>query len=378
MINLNCKADSPEKIISDFKSALALIEQYDYGETHEWLGDFQKIMVRVYNNSQIREDIESLMIEALKGDASPASKQMICSFMGPIASGKAVPVLKKLIMEEHLSAPALSVIQYIPDEAADEVLLKVLSDTEGSAKAGVINVLALRKTRSAVKTLKKLIFEQDVTVSTSAVFALGKIGTEEACDALKKSFVKSSGPLRWKIADAWLYCADNLIDSNVQDALLIYREVIDAQPPPAILYMALQGALFCDEELGESFIRGFLNSNEPETQSLVIPLLRDLKKEAEMSEYLNMIPQLEEYQQIQLFTVLADRNNREVKDILKRSAEHSNPDIRLAALMAMRNLASADDVVFLATIASKTRGRERDMARECLELSGDFRTLIQK
>ena len=198
LLCMQCKTEDPEKIITDFKSTLALVKQYDYGKTHAWLDEFQKTMTMVYNNPQIYAEIESLMIEALKTEALPAAKQLICTYLGPIASGKSVPVLEGMVMDRHLSASALSVLQQIPDQAADEALLKELSVAEGLIKQGIINVLAVRKSLNAVDPLSELIFDADFPVGRSAVFALGKIGTEEACKSLERAFLMSEGPLKWE------------------------------------------------------------------------------------------------------------------------------------------------------------------------------------
>ena len=368
LLCLQCKTEDPEKIIADFKSTLALVKQYDYGKTHAWLDEFQKTMTKIYNNPQIYAEIESLMIEALKTEALPAAKQMICTYLGPIASGKAVPVLEGMVMDRQLSASALSVLQQIPDQAADEALLKELSAAEGLIKQGIINVLAVRKSPNAVNPLSELIFDANFPVGRSAVFALGKIGTDEACTSLEKAFQSSEGPLKWEIADALIVCADNMIPERINDALPIYNKIYESKAPPSIFFAALRGIIKCDPENGITLLSQLLVSEDPEMQTLIIPVIRDIDWESDLSEFLKIMPQLGEYQQMQLFTVMADRQDLSVKDLVKQAVTNENPDIRLAALMALRNIASASDVEFLATVASNSRGRERDMARECLAI----------
>jgi len=365
---MQCKTENSEKIIVDFKSTLTLMKQYDYGKSHSWLNEFQKTMTRIYNNPQVYGEVEALMIEALKTEALPAAKQMICSYLGPIASGKSVPVLEALVMDKHLSAAALSVLQQIPDQSADEILLEKLSAAEGLIQQGIINVLAERKNPDAVYPLSELIFDTDIAIRRSAVFALGKIGTDEACTTLGKAFQASDAPLKWDIADAWLICADNMVPDRVNDALSIYKAVYESEAPPSISFSAIKGIMQCEPENGIILIRKLLVNEGPEMQTLIIPLIRDIDKEADLSEILKVMPQLEAYQQMQLFTVIAERQDILVKDFVKEAVTHEIADIRLAALMALRNIADASDVEFLATVASKSRGRERDMARENLTI----------
>jgi HEAT repeat protein len=364
-------AEDTDKIIKDFKTSLDLVRQYDYGKSHAWLDEFQKTMTRVYNNPQIYEDIESLMIGALNSDALPAAKQMICNYMGPIASGKSVFVLKEMVMDENLSASALSVFQQISDKAADQALIELLSLNDGMLQQGIINVLAVRKNPEAVDSLEEMIFDDNLNVGISAVFALGQIGTDKACSTLGKAFEKSKSPLKWDIADAWLICADKMGQDSADKAFKIYVRIYESSAPASLLYSALKGIIYCDPEYGTTLVSQLLISEGSEMQTLVIPVIREMNMRVDLSEFLEILPQLDEYQQMQLFTVMADRQYLPVKDYVKDAVAHSNPDIRLAALMSLRNIASAPDVEFLAGVAANSRGRERDMARECLAIMKD-------
>jgi HEAT repeat protein len=361
-------AEDTDRIIEDFQSSLGLVSQYDYGKSHAWLDEFQKIMARVYNNPQIYGKIESLMVDALNSDASPAAKQMICNYLGPLASGKSVSILKDMVMDVDLSSSALSVFQQIPDQAADKALMELLSRTDQEIQQGILNVLANRKSPDAVDPIAELLFDDNVDIGRSAAFALGQIGTDDASSILAKAFEKSGSPLKWDIAEAWLICADKMDPKTSQEAFHIYGKVYEAGAPASLRYSALRGIINCDPAYGQSQLNQLLESEGNEMQTLVIPLIYDLDLNADLSGYLTIMPQLEEYQQMQLFTVLADKHFLAVKDYVKKAVAHENPDIRLAALMALRNIATAQDVEFLAEVASGARGRERDMARECLAI----------
>jgi HEAT repeat protein len=366
LLCVQSKAEDTDKIIEDFKTSLGLVSQYDYGKSHAWLDEFQKIMARVYNNPQIYGEIESLMVDGLSSDASPAAKQMICNYLGPLASGKSVSILKDMAMDVELSSSALSVLQQIPDQAADKALLELLPLADGKVQQGIINVLAKRKSPEAVDPLEELIFEDDPNISTAAVFALGQIGSKEACSILAKAFVKSESSLKWDIGEAWLICADKMSRIRTKEAFQIYVKVYEAGAPASLRYSALRGIINCDPAYGQSQLNQLLESEDNEMQTLVIPLIYDM--DIDLSDFLAVMPQLDEYQQMQLFTVLGDKHFLAVKDYVKEAVAHENPDIRLAALMALRNIATAQDVEFLAEVASGARGRERDMARECLAI----------
>jgi len=366
-ISLTSKADSPEQIVADFKSTLELIKVYDYEKSHAWLGDLQKIMVRVHTNPGIYGEIESLFLETLSGETSFASKQVMCSYLGQVASIKAVPVLKSMLLDKDLSTMALSVLLQIPDPLVNQILREGLSEVSGLTKVGIINAIGLRRDPAAIKVLSELIFDKDSLISRSAISSLGKIETEEAARILEKAFDNTDLTLKWDILDAMLLCADKISDTNAEYALSIYYKAYDSRPPPSILFAALKGALHNKEDRGATLTYAVITTfGDPYMQTLSIPIVRDVSDDYGIQPFFKLLPGLDEYQYMQLFTAIAERNDIIVKDVVKEAVKHSNPDIVLAALMAMRHVGEAKDIEFLATIASRSRGREQDMARECL------------
>ena len=363
-----CDSANTEKLVSDFRANLDLMKKYDFAQSHAWQEDFQNIMVRVYNNKSSFAAVEALMIDALKDDITPAAKQMICSYLAPVASDKAIPVLRDMLEDQQLSAIALACMQYIPDPKVDLALMEALPVSGGLTKAGIVNVLALRRETGAINAISGLIHDPDPRVSRSAIDALGRIGTTEAAAVLDKSFHETQPPLKWSVSDAWLLCADNMASEDPAEALSIYTEIYNSGPPLSILHASLKGILRCDMDKGEKLLLNLLGGGDPEVQTMVMPLVGSLKADADLSAFLDLLPGLDEYQQMQLFSVLADRKDPGVKEIVKKAVNHDNPDIRLAALMALRDLGGASDVDFLASVAVQSRGRERDMARECLEI----------
>lgn len=362
-------ADTDPQILTDFKSALALMEQYDYGESHAWLKEFQKSMIEVYNHEDLYAEAEQLMIEALKSEASFAAKQMICAYLGPIATESAVAPLESMVLSEDLSAPVLSVFQQIPGNAVDKALIRQLSAADGPRKSEIIQVLGIRKAPETVKPLKKLVFAEDPVVSHAAVYALGKIGTQASGAVLQKAFGKSGTELKWEVADAWMLCADQILPADPQAACNIYETMREETPPGSLYYAALKGILSCNPDHAESLIMEKLAGDDAEIQTLIIPLIGYLDRETDLKPYLEYLSELGGDQQIQLMAVLSQRKYPGVKPYLIRTIEQQDTEFHLPALKALQELAGAEEAIFLAETAAKSRGRIRDMARECLEMT---------
>ena len=167
--------------------------------------------------------------------------------------------------------------------------------TGSMTRAGIINVIALRKVTEGTGIIAELISDPDPVVCRSAVDALGKIGTPEAAESLKKAFEGPDSTMKWPIANAWLLCADNMKLTDPDNALSIYMEIYDSNPPYSTLYAALRGIIACDQGKGESLVQNILTTRDPEWQTLVIPLVRNLKPGTDLSTYLDALPYLGEY-----------------------------------------------------------------------------------
>lgn len=357
-----------EGVIDELEAILPMVEAYEYGSSHVWLRDLQGIMTKVYKEPGLHGDAESLLVGVLEKEIPASAKQMICPFLAPIATARSIPLLQKMLTDERQSALALTVLQYIKDPAADQALVKSLPKTRSLTKTGILNVLGIRENPENLKVLKKLISDADPVVSQAAIDAVGKLKTLEGSLLLKKSYEKSDLSTKLKISDALLACADQMKLENAPEALSIYAAIYESDMKPSVRYAALRGIISLDEKYGERLLHEIINGGNPEYQTLVIPLVRSLGKEATMDIYIDKLPDLGEYQQMQLFTVLAARQIYDIKDFIKEATGNSNPDIRLGALTALKDVANAGDIEFIAQIASRSRGREQDMARECLAM----------
>ncbi|MFC2124820.1 HEAT repeat domain-containing protein [Bacteroidota bacterium] len=357
-------------IINETKQLLEILSVYNFGDSRAWLNDFQDLLRRIHKNPEIYPEIEDLMIEFLQSDATMEGKQYICKQIGLIGSKQSVPVLSKMLLDISAFNMALLALEPINDKEVDKALIKALSKTKGITKTGIINSLGVRKTPEAVNPLSKLIFDKDHLISSSSIAALGKIGNMQASISLGTAYQKAEIPLKWSISDAWLKSADNI--SSYEETYPIYAEVYKDNPPVSIKTAALNGLINTYTGESSDYLVAALKDPDPEMQEAVIPLIRNLDMKNDMEVYIKELPNLKENLRIQLVLAIAARRDPAAHDLLLSMIKSKNQDQRLSALMVFPDHAKSSDVVFLASFASKSKGRERDMARECLNsMSGD-------
>jgi HEAT repeat protein len=64
-----------------------------------------------------------------------------------------------------------------------------------------------------------------------------------------------------------------------------------------------------------------------------------------------------------MITVLAERNDESIRDTAMVFIQHENQDFREAAIKAFPGIAGAEDIPFLVSLASESKGKERDVVR---------------
>ena len=355
---------SEADIISDTKDLLTILSEYDYGDSRAWLNDFQDLMRRIHDTPEIYPQVEELMISFLKSDATFYGKQFVCTQIGIIGTKKSIPILSKMLINESTSEMALLGLEPINDPYVDKTLRKSLTKTKGKYKVGIINSLGVRKDSNSVKTLSKLIFDEDKLVSISSVAALGKIGTDNASQVLGTAYQQAVVPLKWDIADAWLLTAE--YTNSKEQSFSIYQEVYKSSPPVSIKTAALKGLLKTHAGDPSEYLLPALKDREPSMQEAVIPLIRELDEKYSVEVYMDELPNLEENLQMQLVLGIADRGDLSAHGHILNLIKSNNQALRLAGLRTFPDYAKSSDIVFLARFASKNKGRERDLARICL------------
>lgn len=125
---------------------------------------------------------EKLLAVLANPELTGAARQFVCRMLGLVGSAHAVPALAPLLASDRTADTARLALDRIEDPAVDEVYRAALDKLHGSAKAGLIGSIGLRRDRAAVSTLAAIAAnstEAD-TVRTAARRALERINSEEA------------------------------------------------------------------------------------------------------------------------------------------------------------------------------------------------------
>jgi len=367
ILQVSAQARTTKEIISDMESLLAVIAEYDYDRSRSWLGDFQQTMQEIYNDRAAMAETEKMMIRLLQSDASLAGKQFVCKHLGTIATKESLPVLFQMLSEENTADMAIMALQTIPVETVNKELVEILPSANTKTKIAIINLLGICRDEKSITRLSTLIFDSDPKISEASLASLGKIGTPEAADILKKSSGSLEGMMKWQAIEAWLICADYLLEEkNINQAYEIYHTVFISDSPVMLRTAALRGLFKATTGDPVEFVIRHLREGDPEMQPAVISLVYELPANQNLDRIISEVPAMSEINQMYLFTAIADRGDASIHQTVIRAISHENSEIRKAGFKALAKIGNASDVLFLAEQAATLRGTERNLARECL------------
>jgi HEAT repeat protein len=356
-------------MVSDVKRILTEIAAYDYGQKRESLSALRELVKASLDSPDLIPQIEKEMILFLKSDATFAGKQFICEQLSIMGSEASVPTFAEMLSDKKSCDIALYALQRIPDPSVDIALRNALSKSEHKAKIGIINSLGERQDGNAVAQLDQLVYHEDPQIALSAATALGKIADNSAMEALKKARLKTRGELHLRLIDAYLRCADNLLDAgNTSQAASVYRDIYENEELTPIRAAALCGLVRTNKEGASDIILAALKKDNRDLQSVAIGLIRELPPSADLTKIIIECPNLSSQGQIQLLAAFAHRQETAAHQAVLDAVKHYDEAVRIAALQALAGIGDESDIPLLLKVATEVSGMDREAARGSLDL----------
>jgi type 1 glutamine amidotransferase len=257
-------------------SALQAVLTYKAGQSREPLFVVEQLVCHACSGTgpdaaAKRYELAEKIAKCLVSNATPDTKRFLCNQLAMIGTDAQVPLLASLLVDEQVSPSACHALECIPGSKADEALLGALSNVTGERRIRIINSLGNRGDDHAVTALSVLLSDTDLAGPAAA--ALGRIGGDEAAEALGAVVSKTIGEVHLSVADAYLTCAERFLSNgNKQRAIEIYRRLYGRQGPALIRIAALRGLMSADASHAQRVLSEIMAGNDAELKHLVADL----------------------------------------------------------------------------------------------------------
>ncbi len=314
-----------------------------------------------------RRDIEEKILSFIQSEASAGGKMEACRSLRIVGGSASIPVLGKMLIDPETTDMARFVLEKIPGEDAEKVLLAALEASRGAVISGIVFSLGERGSPEAVSALGRLVSGKDPEIAVNAAQALGRIGGSEATKFLMAIFGKAKEPLKSGAARALLVCAEKTARSGMTgDAALIYDHILASKLTTSIRQAAFSGKIMAAGGRAQKLLLDALSGRDPVLYGPAIAAVPKTFPEAEIGQVVPFLSKLPESGQVQLIAVLAGYPGDLVRSDVLASCENASLSVRLEALRVLEKIGNASVVGFLARRAALTRGEEQVAAREAL------------
>lgn len=341
-------------------------------------GDSRKCLAAIENEIHLAKPeayagIEAKLLSIIQTPTAPfAAKQFACKMIDRVGTAASIPILAPLLLDEQFSHMARFALERIPDKSVDDALLAALSQTQGNLKIGMINSLGERRAENAVSAISPLLNDTDMVLVEAAASALGKIGGEDALDALTEARKSSNAAVHEAASRACLNIADTLLAKGKEgaakdlfDALYVPDEI------PMVLVAAFRGRVVARGADGAPLVAEALQGGPPELQSVAIQLARQVPGKEATRLFAEILPKLVAPKKVLLLGALADRRDPEAQDAILICLDDPNDAVRIAACKALAAVGDAKAVPPLLKRTGSDQAQEAEAARTSLALLPD-------
>jgi HEAT repeat protein len=262
-------------------------------------------------------------------------------------------------------------LEGMPYAEAGAALRDALGKTSGTIKAGLIDSVGRRHDTAATPLLVPLLSDADATVATTAASALGWIGDQAATAALLAACNSRDSEVRRTVQESLLRCAEaRLNQGNASEVAKIYRQVLEAEPTPALRLAAWRGFVLALADGGrraELVLEALAGPDQP-LRLIAVKLVRETKDDEILKACLRQWKSLGADAQVLVVNLLADRADRASLPDVLAACQSSEKSVRIAAINALGVLGDAPNVALLAQRAARASGEEQAAARASLRV----------
>ena len=317
---------------------------------------------------------EKQLIEALKGKAPQAEKDLACRELQVIGTEACIDALAAMLADVKLSHMARYALEPMPYPKASKVMRDALGKTSGPTKVGLLISLGFRRDAESTGELTALLKDKDPAVAGAAAAALGRIGTPEAAKALAAFRSSADKALRVVVAEASLTAAEQLAKDGKQDeAARICKELQAAQWPAHVRLGAFVGLLGSGGEAAVSQAVAAISGKDAAMRSAAISHVSKLKGKDVGKRLAAGLDKLPASAQALLVDALGDLGDAAVLPTIVKATSNADAGVRMAAIRTIGKIGDVSCVKLLCktVVAGKDSAEQQAAVNSLHGLKGD-------
>lgn len=354
-----------------FEEALAKVAAYEVGESRAALVALNEHVVAASASRARAGEVERALTKVLEGKATLAGKDQVCRHLSIIGSAASVKALTKMMGNEETADMARYALERIPGAEVERALRAELSKSSGKVQIGIVNTLGERRDAGAVAALVRLLPGRDSEVAAAAAAALGQIADPAASAGLSSVRPKTSGALRFEVDQAYLRCAEQMVEKrNTKAASAIFKELSGSPEPEMIRIGALRGLAASAGKDAIAVLAASLKASEPNVRAQAIRQLAVIPGSEAATMLTNASRTSDAPDKVRVLAALADRGESSVLPVFMQALKDTDPSVRVAALRGLGKIGNESVILPLAEAANAGGAEQSAADREAVRTGG--------
>jgi len=350
---------------------MAELEKFDYEEVSPAVEQLENYVTEAQNNPELREKLLPRFNDFLKSDATLNAKWIVAKHVNRIGGNENVEALSSLLSDAELADPARYALQRIDTPEAHQALVDALAKAEGDARTGLINACGQMRLASAVPQLGELLASDDAATIEPAARALGRIATPDAARAINEARPNVPAASRNALTDALFACGETMAQEGSGDAAaMLYATLDNPSESLRIRRAALAGLGRLNTESTVNHLIETLQSDNKGLRMAAASALVGTQSSETLAILAETAVNLEPDAAVSIIHTLARQGDPAALDGVTKLAKADNEPVRKAAIAALGDLGNASTVPLLANVAA-SGSADAGIAEEALaEISG--------
>jgi HEAT repeat protein len=303
----------------------------------------------------------------LQSNAAPQDKAITCKRLAICGTEAAVPALAALLSDEQLASWARIGLEAIPAPAAAAALREAAGKLQGKLQLGAINSIGTRRDEKAVEWLSQQLPKADPALQAAAAAALGRIGGEQAAQALGQALTSATETTLPALCEGYLRNADIFITQGKHaQAAAIDERVLAVKTPRHIRMEAMRGLIVARQAAGIPLLIEQLKSDDAGMVAVALGLAHELPG-ADLTKALTAeVTTLPPAKQVNVIEALGGRRDRSVVPTLLAMTKTTSAEVCMAAVGALTKLGDVAALPRLVEIAGGPDSESTKAAQSAL------------
>ena len=346
-------------------SILDEVKQYDWDKDQAPIHKMTLLVRDCLNNPADAKIVEEKLLAILDSDVNMAVRDAICRQLAVIGTDVSINKLSQMLSVAETSNIARYAMERIVSPSVVDVFISTLEKTDdNNIKAGIINSLGVLSAEKSVPVIKKYLSDGSEIVSTTAMHALGDIGTEAALEALLESTPTVSMD---RYYDSLLSGAQKLKGSNSGMAVAIYKKLYDSSKNNIVKMAAFSGLLKSDKANSSAMIKSAIEGNDQLLQQAAIKALSKMDDVSLLSSIADSIGNFSDKAKVFILAALSENANKVGESQALSLVSSKSKDVRFAVYEALAKIGTVKSLNKLAQVAAESRDRdEKEEIRKAL------------